>query len=95
MFDHDGQKRVQKIFGVVSGGTDIEYCQKNDESFNVDVAEFASWIKEAGEGRLSSRQCGGSRAEAGADPPWQQQTTGTHQAQHCERHADISRRHER
>ena len=61
MFDHDGQKRVQKIFGVVSGGTDARRCQRKDESYNVDVAEFAAWINEAGEGRLSTQQCGGQQ----------------------------------
>ena len=61
MFDHEGQRRVQKIFGVVSGGTDADHCQKNDESYNVDIAEFAAWIGDAGEGRLSSQQCGSER----------------------------------
>ena len=61
MFDHEGHRRVQKIFGVVSGGTDVDHCQKNDESYNVDVAEFAAWIEAAGEGRLSSQQCGSER----------------------------------
>src|SRR5262249_24792164 len=62
MFDHDGGRRVQKIFGVVSGGTDARHCQRKDESYNVDVGEFAAWIEQAGEGRLSSRQCGSHRA---------------------------------
>jgi pre-peptidase len=30
----------------------------------VDVAEFAAWIEQAGEGRLSSRQCGRGRINA-------------------------------
>jgi V8-like Glu-specific endopeptidase len=64
MLDHDGQRRVHKIFGVVSGGTDAARCMKNDESYNVDVAEFAAWIEQAGEGRLSSQQCGSYRAES-------------------------------
>jgi V8-like Glu-specific endopeptidase len=66
MFDHDGQKRVLKIFGVVSGGTDSRHCQRRDESYNVDVAEFAAWINDAGEGRLSTQQCGRDRAAAGS-----------------------------
>lgn len=55
--DDEGSKVVPKVFGVVSGGVD-ENCLKNDLSFNVDVREFADWIRDAGEGRLGSAMCG-------------------------------------
>jgi V8-like Glu-specific endopeptidase len=57
MRDNDGPRVVEKVFGVVSGGTDGN-CLKNDLSYNVDVLQYRDWIAEAGEGRLSSAMCG-------------------------------------
>ncbi|MCC7253051.1 trypsin-like serine protease [Hyphomicrobium sp.] len=57
MRDDDGDRVVEKVFGVVSGGIDAE-CMKKDMSFNVDVSRFKSWIEKAGEGRLSPAMCG-------------------------------------
>lgn len=59
MRDDDGDRVVEKVFGVVSGGTDPS-CMKKDLSFNVDVSKFRNWIETAGEGRLSSAVCGRS-----------------------------------
>jgi V8-like Glu-specific endopeptidase len=55
--DNDGSRIVEKVFGVVSGGTDHD-CMKNDLSYNVDVVQYRDWIAAAGEGRLSSAMCG-------------------------------------
>jgi hypothetical protein len=55
--DNDGPRIVEKVFGVVSGGTDAN-CMKNDLSYNVDVFQYRDWIKAAGEGDLSSAMCG-------------------------------------
>ena len=68
MRDNEGQRIVQRVFGVVSGGRDKD-CVKDDESFNVDVLQFRSWIQKAGEGRLSSRTCGASSSQAIAEEP--------------------------
>lgn len=57
MTDVEQGRTVQKVFGVVSGGSD-ENCVKDDLSYNVDVFQFRSWITKVGEGRLSSRLCG-------------------------------------
>lgn len=57
MRDTDGTRVVEKLFGTVSGGTDSD-CMKNDTAYNVDVLQYRDWIKEAGEGRLSSSMCG-------------------------------------
>jgi V8-like Glu-specific endopeptidase len=56
--DDDGPHRVEKLFGVVSGGTDNEYCKHKDLAYNVDVYEYRDWIKAAGEGRLTASVCG-------------------------------------
>lgn len=56
--DYDGARGVvDKVFGVVSGGTDND-CVKNDVSYNVDVFQYREWIEATGEGRLSSTMCG-------------------------------------
>jgi hypothetical protein len=55
--DNDGSRIVEKVFGVVSGGTDAD-CMKKDVSYNVDVFQYRDWIAAAGEGRLSSAMCG-------------------------------------
>ena len=55
--DNDGPRVVEKVFGVVSGGTDVD-CMKKDVSYNVDVLQYRDWIAAAGEGRLSSAMCG-------------------------------------
>ena len=68
MRDNDGSRIVDKVFGVVSGGTDMD-CMKNDLSYNVDVTEYRDWIQSAGEGRLSSAMCGRSLWEAKAREP--------------------------
>lgn len=57
MRDNDGPRVVEKVFGVVSGGTDND-CMKQDQSYNVDVFQYRDWIEAAGEGRLSSGMCG-------------------------------------
>lgn len=57
MRDNDGQRVVEKLFGTVSGGTDGN-CMRNDISYNVDVFRYRDWIREVGEGRLSSAMCG-------------------------------------
>ncbi|WP_088344732.1 MULTISPECIES: trypsin-like serine protease [Rhodomicrobium] len=57
MRDNDGPRVVEKVFGVVSGGTDGN-CLKKDLSYNVDVFQYRDWIAAAGEGRLSSAMCG-------------------------------------
>jgi V8-like Glu-specific endopeptidase len=66
--DYDGPRIVEKVFGVVSGGTDVD-CMKNDLAYNVDVFQYRDWIKEAGEGRLSSAMCGRSLFEDKAREP--------------------------
>lgn len=58
--------RVQKVFGVVSGGLDKQ-CVTNDLSYNVDVREFKDWLLKVGEGRLSARECGPVRRAGGAE----------------------------
>jgi hypothetical protein len=68
MRDNDGARIVEKVFGVVSGGTDTD-CMKNDLSYNVDVTEYRDWIQSAGEGRLSSAMCGRSLWEDKAREP--------------------------
>jgi V8-like Glu-specific endopeptidase len=67
MRDDDGQRVVDKIFGIVSGGTDND-CMKNDLSYNVDVFEYRDWLQEAGEGRLSSAMCGKPLWDKGREP---------------------------
>jgi V8-like Glu-specific endopeptidase len=67
--DNDGPRIVEKVFGVVSGGTDAINCMKNDLSYNVDVFQYRDWIKEAGEGRLSSAICGRSQFDDRAREP--------------------------
>lgn len=57
MRDNDGPRVVEKVFGVVSGGTDSD-CMKRDLSYNVDVFQYRDWIAAVGEGRLSSAMCG-------------------------------------
>jgi hypothetical protein len=57
MRDNDGARVVDKVFGVVTGGTDSN-CTRNDVSYNVDVSSYSDWIAAAGEGRLSSAMCG-------------------------------------
>lgn len=57
MRDNEGSRIVEKVFGVVSGGTDRN-CVNNDLSYNVDVFKYRDWIEQAGEGRLSSSACG-------------------------------------
>jgi hypothetical protein len=57
MRDNDGGRVVQKVFGVVSGGKDVN-CVKDDVSYNVDVLQLRQWIEAAGEGRLTSMTCG-------------------------------------
>ncbi len=68
MRDNDGPRIAEKVFGVVSGGTDPD-CMKNDLSYNVDVAQYRDWIQAAGEGRLSSAMCGRSLWEERAREP--------------------------
>ncbi len=57
MRDNDGPRVVEKVFGVVSGGTD-DNCMKHDLSYNVDVFQYRDWLEVAGERRLSSATCG-------------------------------------
>lgn len=57
MRDNDGARVVDKVFGIVTGGTDSN-CTRNDVSYNVDVSRYVDWITAAGEGRLSSTMCG-------------------------------------
>lgn len=57
MRDNEGRGVVEKLFGVVSGGTDNN-CMKDDLAYNSDVFQYRDWIETAGEGRLSSAMCG-------------------------------------
>ena len=66
--DNDGPRVVEKVFGVVSGGTDHD-CMKKDVSYNVDVFQYRDWIAAAGEGRLSSAMCGRPAWEGVAQEP--------------------------
>ena len=68
MRDNDGPRIVEKVFAIVSGGTDAN-CTKNDLSYNLDVFQYRDWIKEAGEGRLSSAMCGRPLFEDKASEP--------------------------
>lgn len=55
--DLEKGRKVNKLFGVVSGGIDSN-CVKHDLSYNVDVHKFGDWLKQVGEDRLSSQVCG-------------------------------------
>jgi V8-like Glu-specific endopeptidase len=68
MRDNDGPRVVEKLFGTVSGGTDSN-CMNHDIAYNVDVFQYRDWIKQAGEGRLSSAMCGAPLVEDGAHAP--------------------------
>jgi hypothetical protein len=57
MRDNDGDRIVEKVFGVVSSGRDAD-CMSKDLSFNVDVSRFRSWIERIGPGHPSSAICG-------------------------------------
>jgi hypothetical protein len=57
MRDSDGPRIVEKVFGIVSGGTDDD-CMKNDLSYNVDTFRYRDGIEAAGEGRLRPGMCG-------------------------------------
>lgn len=68
--DNEGARIVEKLFGVVTGGTDAN-CMNNDLSYNVDVLQYREWIQTAGEGRLSANMCG-RPAQDGAHQPVRQ-----------------------
>jgi|EndMetStandDraft_7_1072992.scaffolds.fasta_scaffold01166_2 hypothetical protein len=55
--DREGDRVVEKLFAVVSGGRDDD-CMKNDLSYNAQVARFRNWIEAAAEGRMTSAMCG-------------------------------------
>ena len=57
MLDKEGQRSVQRVVGVVSGGLDRD-CVKGDHSYNTDVFQWREWLTQAGEGRLSAEACG-------------------------------------
>lgn len=49
---------VQRVVGVVAGGRDAN-CEQDDHSYNTDVAQWQTWLTEAGQDNLSTAVCGG------------------------------------
>lgn len=57
VLDREGQRSVQRLVGVVSGGLDRD-CVKGDHSYNTDVFRWRDWLATVGQGRLSGQTCG-------------------------------------
>ena len=57
MMDKEGQRSIQRVVGVVSGGRDRD-CVKGDHSYNTDVFRWREWLEKAADGKLSSETCG-------------------------------------
>jgi len=57
MFDKEGQRSVQRVVGVVSGGLDDD-CVKQDHSYNTDVFQWREWLATGSGGELTAQSCG-------------------------------------
>jgi len=62
MFEKEGQRSVQRVVGVVSGGLNYADCVKGDRSYDTDVSLWKEWLATVGEGRLSAQSCGRGNA---------------------------------
>ena len=61
MLDKEGQRSVQRVVGVVSGGLDSD-CVKGDHSYNTDVFQWRDWLAKSVDGKRSET-CGATNID--------------------------------
>lgn len=66
MPDKEGQRTVERVVGVVSGGRDID-CVKGDRSYNTDVFQWREWIAKEIDTASYLSVCGGGPAVDGPE----------------------------
>ncbi len=60
MLDKEGQRSVQRVVGVVSGGLDRD-CVKGDHSYNTDVFQWRDWLAKSVDGKAET--CGATNID--------------------------------
>ena len=100
MMDKEGQRSIQRVVGVVSGGRDRD-CVKGDHSYNTDVFRWREWLEKAADGKLSSETCGATaidvskNSEECACHSWARKTGNQFCARSSAKHRFLARRDER
>ena len=100
MMDKEGQRSIQRVVGVVSGGRDRD-CVKGDHSYNTDVFRWREWLEKAADGKLSSETCGATaidvskNSEECACHSWVRKTGDKFCARSSAKHRFLARRDER